>query len=135
MIRCPKCWNVWNEILEVWKIEKDLVKYKKVRKRKCNNCSLEFYTDEVILSSEISIEKLDWSSYWYERDEIVSSIRKSFEWINVSLNQIENIVDEIEIYVLSDFKSIRQDELEDMIIESIKKISNEAAEKYVSSIS
>lgn len=92
-MKCPYCASADTEVVETRIGEhEDNIR----RRRECGKCSKRFTTYERIENVTLIVKKKDGRREQFNREKLRSGIIKSCEKTNVSLDQINNIVDEIE---------------------------------------
>ncbi len=74
------------------------------RRRECLNCGRRFTTYERVEESPIRVVKKDGSRVDFDRNNILSGLRKACEKRPVSTEALENIVSEIEIVIYDKFE-------------------------------
>jgi len=92
-MKCPYCGEIDNKV-----IDSRLGKEGNVirRRRECLECSRRFTTYEHIEEIPIMIMKKDGRREVFSRDKIRSGIKKACEKRNISMNIIEDFIDDIE---------------------------------------
>lgn len=92
-MKCPYCGEIDNKV-----IDSRLGKEGNVirRRRECLECSRRFTTYEHIEEIPIMIIKKDGRREVFSRDKIRSGIKKACEKRNISMNIIEDFIDDIE---------------------------------------
>lgn len=91
---CPNCNFEETKVLES-RCSDDGLKIR--RRRFCENCSKRFTTYEIVEYAPLMVVKRDNSREKFERKKLFSGILKSCEKRPVSISQIENIVQTIEL--------------------------------------
>ncbi len=92
-MKCPYCGEIDNKV-----IDSRLGKEGNVirRRRECLECSRRFTTYEHIEEIPIMIIKKDGRREVFSRDKIRSGIKKACEKRNISMNIIEDFIDDLE---------------------------------------
>lgn len=92
-MKCPYCANVDTEVVETRVSEdKDNVR----RRRSCVKCDKRFTTYERVEHLTLIVKKKDGRREQFDREKLRSGIIKASGKTSVTLEQINNIVDEIE---------------------------------------
>ena len=74
------------------------------RRRECENCKKRFTTYERIERINIMVIKKDKTREYFDREKILKGILRSCEKREISLSQMENVVDSIEKDILNSMK-------------------------------
>ncbi|OIN96004.1 MAG: transcriptional regulator NrdR [Deltaproteobacteria bacterium CG1_02_45_11] len=92
-MRCPYCKELDNKVIDS-RLSKDgnLIR----RRRECIGCNRRFTTYEHIEEIPIMIIKKDGRREVFSRDKVRSGMQKACEKRNISMNAIEEFVDELE---------------------------------------
>ena len=90
-MRCPFCGFEDTKVIDSRSID-----LKKRRRRECTNCSKRFTTYEAIESQPVIIIKRDKSRQVFDRNKLLSGMLRACEKRPVSLETLENAIDEIE---------------------------------------
>ncbi len=97
-MRCPRCHNLEDKVLDSRMIKDGRVIR---RRRECLRCGHRFTTYERAEEAMPLVIKKDGRREPYNRKKILVGIRKAFEKRPVSVQQQEELVDEVERYLLS----------------------------------
>ncbi|MCP4366843.1 MAG: transcriptional repressor NrdR [Deltaproteobacteria bacterium] len=92
-MKCPYCGEIDNKVIDS-RLGKDGNVIR--RRRECLECSRRFTTYEHIEEIPIMIMKKDGRREVFSRDKIRSGIKKACEKRNISMNVIEDFIDDIE---------------------------------------
>ena len=92
-MKCPYCGEIDNKVIDS-RLGKDGNVIR--RRRECLECSRRFTTYEHIEEIPIMIIKKDGRREVFSRDKIRSGIKKACEKRNISMNIIEDFIDDIE---------------------------------------
>lgn len=92
-MKCPFCREIDNKVIDS-RLSKggDVIR----RRRECIICSRRFTTYEHIEQTPIMIIKKDGRREMFSRDKVRSGIKKACEKRNISMNLIEEFIDELE---------------------------------------
>jgi transcriptional repressor NrdR len=92
-MKCPFCGEIDNKVIDS-RLSKDNNVIR--RRRECLECSRRFTTYEHIEEIPIMIIKKDGRREVFSRDKIRSGIKKACEKRNISMNVIEEFIDDLE---------------------------------------
>jgi transcriptional repressor NrdR len=92
-MKCPFCSEVDNKVIDS-RLSKDASVIR--RRRECLLCSRRFTTYEHIEEIPIMIVKKDGRREVFSRDKVYSGLKKACEKRNISINVIEDFIDELE---------------------------------------
>lgn len=98
-MHCPYCNSSETEVVET-RVSDDGSNIR--RRRLCSSCKKRFTTYERIENITLIIRKKDGRSEQFSREKLKMGILKSCEKTKVTLEQINNIVDEVERELLSE---------------------------------
>ena len=103
------------------------------RRRECLNCQKRFTTYEIIESLPIVVIKKDGSRQSFDRNKIVNGLIKSCEKRPVTLKQIEDISNSVEVAISNSMKKeISSREIGEMIMERLKDVDDVAYVRFAS---
>ncbi len=97
-MRCPRCHNLEDKVLDSRMTRDGLVIR---RRRECLKCGHRFTTYERAEETMPLVVKKDGRREPYTREKVLVGIRKAFEKRPVTARQQEELVDEVERYLLS----------------------------------
>lgn len=92
-MKCPFCAEIDNKVIDS-RLSKDSNVIR--RRRECLECSRRFTTYERIEEIPIMIIKKDGRREVFSREKIRSGIKKACEKRNISMNAIEDFIDDLE---------------------------------------
>lgn len=92
-MKCPYCGETENKVIDS-RMSKDGSAIR--RRRECISCSRRFTTYEHIEEVPIMIIKKDNRREVFNREKVRSGIKKACEKRNISMNEIEDQIDELE---------------------------------------
>ena len=92
-MRCPFCDNDDTKVIDSRPIEEGCAIR---RRRECEKCGKRFTTYEKVEASIIMVVKKDGSREAFDRNKVLNGIVKACEKRPVSMDEIENVVNEIE---------------------------------------
>ncbi len=116
-MKCPFCSKIDNKVIDS-RLSKDARTIR--RRRECLECGRRFTTYERLEEILPMIVKKDGRRENFNRDKIIAGIKKSCQKRPVSVNQIEEFVDSLEVY----FQELGKKEIE----------SKEIGEKVISNL-
>jgi transcriptional repressor NrdR len=92
-MKCPYCSEIENKVIDS-RLSKDASVIR--RRRECLTCSRRFTTYEHIEEIPIMIIKKDGRRELFSRDKVRSGMLKACEKRNISMNSIEEFIDDME---------------------------------------
>jgi transcriptional repressor NrdR len=92
-MKCPYCGETDNKVIDS-RLSKDASVIR--RRRECLDCSRRFTTYEHIEEVPIMIIKKDGRREVFNREKVRSGVKKACEKRNISMNVIEEFIDELE---------------------------------------
>ncbi len=92
-MQCPYCKSTDSEVVET-RVSEDGTNIR--RRRNCVACAKRFTTYERIENVTLIVKKRDGKREQFDREKLRGGLMKSSEKTSVSIEQINNIVDEIE---------------------------------------
>lgn len=103
------------------------------RRRECLECGKRFTTYEKIESIPIIVVKKDGTRESFDREKIINGLLRACEKRPVSLEQVENIVDEIEarLYNLLE-REVSSEKIGEMVMERLQKLDDIAYVRFAS---
>lgn len=103
------------------------------RRRECLNCKKRFTTYEVIETVPITVVKRDKSRETFDRNKILSSIIRACDKRQVTRNQMEEIVNEIEAALQNALQNeIPTAEVGELVMKKLKAIDEVAYVRFAS---
>jgi transcriptional repressor NrdR len=95
-MRCRKCGHDESKVMDSrFRGEQNLIR----RRRLCLSCGYRFTTHERVVMTMPMVVKKDDSRENFEREKILSGIRRACEKLPVSVEQMENLVADVERYI------------------------------------
>ncbi|MBE7011149.1 MAG: transcriptional repressor NrdR [Ruminococcaceae bacterium] len=103
------------------------------RRRECLECGKRFTTYEKIESIPIIVVKKDGTRESFDREKIINGLLRACEKRPVSLEQVENVVDEIEarLYNLLE-REVSSEKIGEMVMERLQKLDDIAYVRFAS---
>lgn len=129
-MRCPYCRSSETEVVET-RVGEDGTNIR--RRRTCLSCSKRFTTYERIENVTLIVIKKDGRREHFSREKLKNGILRSCEKTNISYEQIEQIVDEVEIELRnSDTVEIESRKIGRMVAAKLKKLDKVAYIRFAS---
>lgn len=129
-MKCPACGKDDDKVLESRTIgDGSAVR----RRRECNDCKARFTSYERVEEKPFVVIKKDNSRQQYSREKMLSGIRKACEKRPVSTDEIEQIADEVEKYLYSEYgKEVTTVKIGEIIMDKLQKIDKIAYVRFAS---
>ena len=103
------------------------------RRRECENCKKRFTTYERIERINILVIKKDKTREYFDREKILKGILRSCEKREISLSQMENVVDSIEKDILNSMKrEITSLEIGELVMKYLKNLDEVSYVRFAS---
>lgn len=103
------------------------------RRRECENCKKRFTTYERIERINIMVIKKDKTREYFDREKILKGILRSCEKREISLSQMENVVDSIERDILNSMKrEITSLEIGELVMKYLKNLDEVSYVRFAS---
>ena len=103
------------------------------RRRECEACGKRFTTYERIEEINIMVIKKDKSREAFDRQKILRGVLKSCEKRNISLSQMEEVVDSIEKDLLNSMRrEISSTEIGELVMEKLKTLDEVSYIRFAS---
>ncbi len=129
-MQCPYCKSADSEVVET-RVSEDGTNIR--RRRNCLSCGKRYTTYERIENITLIVQKKDGKREQFDRDKLRTGIMKACEKTTVSMESINNIVDEIERELISgDSVEIEGKKIGQMVALKLKKIDKIAYIRFAS---
>jgi len=129
-MQCPYCKSQDSEVVET-RVSEDGTNIR--RRRTCASCGKRYTTYERIENVRLIVKKKDGKREQFDREKVRSGIVRSSEKTTVSLDDINNIVDEIERELISgDSVEIEAKKIGQLVAAKLKKIDKIAYIRFSS---
>lgn len=103
------------------------------RRRECLECSKRFTTYEVIESLPIIVIKKDKSRETFNRDKLMTGLLRACEKRPVSIDMLDNIIDEIEVIIQNSLdREVSSEKIGELVMEKLKKVDEVAYVRFAS---
>lgn len=129
-MKCPFCLNEDTKVIDSRSTEEGQAIR---RRRECDNCKKRFTTYEKVEEIPLIVIKKDKSREVFDRRKVVNGLIKACEKRQVSINEIENIVNDIERGLSNMMeKEIESTVIGEYIMEHLKEIDEVAYVRFAS---
>ena len=103
------------------------------RRRECLNCQKRFTTYEIIESLPIIVIKKDKSREVFNRDKLLNGLLRACEKRPVSLEKLENVIDEIESFLQNSLdREVYSDKIGELVMDKLKEVDEVAYVRFAS---
>ena len=97
------------------------------RRRECLNCQKRFTSYEIIESLPIIVIKKDKSREVFNRDKLLNGLLRACEKRPVSLEKLENVIDEIEAVLQNSLdREVSSDKIGELVMDKLKDVDEVA---------
>ncbi len=129
-MKCPFCGNLNTRVVDS---RPGKIEFEVRRRRECQECSERFTTYERVEQIPIVIVKKDGRREEFNREKVLTGIKKACEKRAISMDQIEETVDSIErdLRDVGD-REISSTQVGEKIIEALKQIDDVAYVRFAS---
>jgi len=102
------------------------------RRRECLNCGKRFTSFEKVENVPIMVIKKDMSRQVFNREKLLNGLLRACEKRPVSIEQLEQVIDEIEISLYNNEREVSSSELGEMVLEKLRNIDEVAYIRFAS---
>ena len=103
------------------------------RRRECLECGKRFTTYEVIESLPIIGIKKDKSRETFNRNKLMTGLLRACEKRPVSIDTLDNIIDEIEVIIQNSLdREVSSEKIGELVMEKLKKVDEVAYVRFAS---
>ena len=103
------------------------------RRRECLQCAKRFTTYEIIESLPIIVIKKDKSRETFNRDKLMTGLLRACEKRPVSIDTLDNIIDEIEVIIQNSLdREVSSEKIGELVMEKLKKVDEVAYVRFAS---
>ena len=103
------------------------------RRRECLECGKRFTTYEVIESLPIIVIKKDKSRETFNRNNLLTGLLRACEKRPVSIDTLDNIIDEIEVIIQNSLdREVSSEKIGELVMEKLKKVDEVAYVRFAS---
>lgn len=129
-MKCPKCGSLEDKVLETRQSKEGTVVK---RRRECLDCGFRFTTYERIEEETIQVIKKDNSVEPFSKEKIIRGIKLASKNRPISDEQIKNIAEDIEKYLLDEGKlRVTSAEIGDLVKNKLKELDIISFLRFVS---
>lgn len=129
-MRCPYCGSYEDKVVD----SRDSREGRAIRRRReCLKCEKRYTTYELIEEVSLMVVKKDGRREPFDRQKILTGIRRACQKRPISLEQMEGIVDEIEKALQSSFeREVKTTEIGNLVMEKLKTLDKVAYVRFAS---
>ena len=103
------------------------------RRRECLQCAKRFTTYEIIESLPIIVIKKDKSRESFNRDKLMTGLLRACEKRPVSIDQLDNMIDEIEVIIQNSLdREVSSEKIGELVMDKLKNIDEVAYVRFAS---
>ena len=103
------------------------------RRRECLSCQKRFTTYEIIESLPIIVIKKDKSREVFNRDKLLNGLLRACEKRPVSLEKLENMIDDIEVVLQNSLdREVSSDKIGELVMDKLKDVVEVAYVRFAS---
>ncbi len=103
------------------------------RRRECLQCTKRFTTYETIESLPIIVIKKDKSRESFNRDKLMNGLLRACEKRPVSIDTLDNMIDEIEVIIQNSLdREVSSEKIGELVMEKLKAIDEVAYVRFAS---
>ena len=129
-MKCPYCSNQGTKVVDKRETEDYVVTR---RRRECLDCEKRFTTYERVETSNIIIVKKDGKREQFDRDKLKKGFIRACEKTNITMDQIETTVNEIEADIRKmDSTEVLSKALGELVMKKLKKLDKVAYIRFAS---
>ncbi len=129
-MKCPFCGKIDSQVLESRNVEEGIAIR---RRRECTKCGKRFTTFEKVKTNVLWVIKKDGKREPFDREKIKRGILRAIQKRPVSLDLVEDIVDEIEREMLrQEEQEIPSKKIGNAILKKLKKVDKVAWLRFAS---
>jgi len=129
-MKCPYCGHTEDKVVDSRSSqERDFIR----RRRECLKCKRRFTTYEHIENLPLMVVKKDGRRESFDRQKLLSGIIKACEKRKISVDQIEQMVDDIERILQRRYdKEVSSSDIGEIVMEYLKKLDQVAYVRFAS---
>ena len=129
-MRCPFCANPESKVIDSRPADEGASIR---RRRECLACHKRFTTYEMMESLPLMVVKKDGSRQSFDRNKVLSGLIRACEKRPVSVDTLENIVNEVEQSLQNELKQeISSAEIGELVMDKLKKVDQVAYVRFAS---
>lgn len=128
-MKCPFCGTAETSVLESRTVEDGSIR----RRRECGKCGKRFTTIEQVKKSFLWVIKKDGRREVFDKDKVKRGILRAIEKRPISLDLVDDIVDQVEMEMLrSDKQEISTKVIGNAVLKKLKKVDKVAWLRFAS---
>lgn len=129
-MRCPYCSHEESKVIDSRPTDEG----ERIRRRReCLNCQKRFTTYEIIESLPVIVIKKDKSREVFNREKLISGMLRACEKRPVSINDIENAVDDIEVMLQNSLdREVTSTKIGELVMDKLKNLDEVAYVRFAS---
>ena len=129
-MRCPFCGYEESKVIDSRPTDEG----ERIRRRReCLKCQKRFTTYEIIESLPIIVIKKDKSREVFNRDKLLNGLLRACEKRPVSLEKLENVIDEIEAVLQNSLdREVSSDKIGELVMDKLKDVDEVAYVRFAS---
>lgn len=129
-MKCPYCGNVEDKVVDS-RLSAESISVR--RRRECLKCGRRFTTYEHIEELPLMVIKKDGRREPFDRKKILSGILKACEKRPISIEKLENVVDNIERFIQRKFeKEVKASEIGELVMKELHNLDDVAYVRFAS---
>ena len=103
------------------------------RRRLCDDCGKRFTTYEKVETIPLIVIKKDKSRESFNRDKLMNGILRACEKRPISINTLDNMIDEIEVTIQNSLdREVTSDKIGELVMDKLKNIDKVAYVRFAS---
>ena len=129
-MRCPFCGYEESKVIDSRPTDEG---QRIRRRRECLQCAKRFTTYEIIESLPIIVIKKDKSRETFNRNKLMTGLLRACEKRPVSIDTLDNIIDEIEVIIQNSLdREVSSEKIGELVMEKLKKVDEVAYVRFAS---
>ena len=129
-MKCPYCGQADSKVIDSRPTDEG---QRIRRRRECLSCGKRFTTYEIIESLPIIVIKKDKSRETFNRDKLMTGLLRACEKRPVSIDTLDNMIDEIETTLQNSLdREVSSEKIGQLVMEKLKKIDEVAYVRFAS---
>lgn len=129
-MKCPFCGHEESKVIDSRPTDEG---QRIRRRRECLQCTKRFTTYEIIESLPIIVIKKDKSRETFNRDKLMTGLLRACEKRPVSIDTLDNMIDEIEVIIQNSLdREVSSERIGELVMEKLKKIDEVAYVRFAS---
>lgn len=129
-MKCPFCANIDTKVVDSRALDENTVIK---RRRFCDKCGEKFTTYERLDTIQLTVIKQDGTREIFSRDKILNGLIRSCNKRNITRQQLEKTVDEIEAAISNTMRrEVETKEIGELVMEKLKEMDEVAYVRFAS---